>query len=71
MEQKQEGGGNVIDLAAVRHKPPTQPQREPFFTDEERREIRALLEYMRTARPLLEAASSRCTILRRLTEEGV
>jgi hypothetical protein len=71
MEQKKpdEGETNVIDLASRRAQPPEHA--EPLLTDVERREIRALLEYMRTARPLLEAATSRCTILRRLTEEGV
>ena len=60
---------NVVDLATARAARP-QPL-EPSFTDEERREIRELLVYMRAQRPVLEAAASRCTVLRRITEEGV
>lgn len=57
---------NVIDLAARRK--PARPATQ-FFTDAERQEIRELLAYMRTQRPILDAAMTRCTILRRLTEE--
>lgn len=58
---------NVIDIAMARRRPHAEPQ----FSDEERQAIRDLLEYMRTQRPILEAAASRCTVLRRIVEEGV
>jgi hypothetical protein len=65
MQQEEES--NVIDLAARR----ASPQLEPFLTNEERREIREMLAYYRAERPIYEAAKKGCTILRRLTEEGV
>lgn len=61
--------GNVIDLAARRAQPAEHT--EPFLTNEERREIREMLAYYKAERPIYEAAKKGCTILRRLTEEGV
>ena len=71
-EQEMQGSGvvtestNVVDLAARRKM--AEPA-EPFLTNAERRELRDLLAYMRTQRPILDQAMTRCTILRRLSEE--
>jgi hypothetical protein len=59
---------NVVELSARRKL--IEPG-EPFLTNAERREIREMLAYFRRERPIYEAAKKGCTILRRLTEEGV
>lgn len=73
MENREEAEGgsraNVVDFAArqLLATRPTQP--EPQFSESERREIREMLAYYRTARPQFEAMKAGCPAARYLLEK--
>lgn len=65
-EQGSEGvRSNVVELAGYM----ARSAQEPFLTNEERREIREMLAYYRTARPQFEAMKRGCPTARYLLGE--
>lgn len=60
---------NVVDFATRLAAAATAARPEPYFSDMERREIREMLAYYRTARPQFEALKRGCPTARNLLDD--